>query len=670
MDARARARPASAHVARDDADAAGEAARRARPQSALAASAAGGREGSRGLHAWGATDLAGTARHPPADTLRPPGESSVGRSIYLSRVCGRHAPLPAPTSAPPSPCAACTARPPPAWQPPPRVGLLTVLRLRGRVPAQGLRAKRAAPPEGEGKGARPAGDLVALREDIWDAVHDMYRVVRRSTADPAWQDGHVDFTGHARNTHRLPSAAASAAGVDGVPAQLVSGDIMIADMQEEIKALRAKMEANRLRHKKRMAQEAAQTWAVEVKVREQEKLNAFLRQIVMTEQMEPTEVAAVNEKAVSNSENGPQSRTLLLHKSMAIMSQAAGAIAGREFTRILPPCPDPLLKPPTSYTPIRLWVLFVQNYSDIYHLYQMGDRQTARRELARVKKHAGRTVVIFKDDDVGDAKHCLNVMRTLVSSRHIGRLRQLGFHGEHVIVVNDDASVRAFDDPVHLEELLRHGDKTLPLMVALPPSGVTVQSHQHPANQMAEQAAKGPLNFQDTIMTAKYNTSLKSKASHTLHASQSLVATRLLHSAGASSSKSSPMAQAAKQVAHNETAQELTVNASVDDSPSLTKQQSNETTQQLVQLHHSADSDGGGQSALNGRLQDVCDSGVHAWIQTFQVTNASRSTYCYPRSPPDVLMHLYAVSLCVFNLTCSNAPAGRTHVPLARQGRR
>ena len=28
-----------------------------------------------------------------------------------------------------------------------------------------------APPEGSQKGARPAGDLVALPEDIWDAVH-------------------------------------------------------------------------------------------------------------------------------------------------------------------------------------------------------------------------------------------------------------------------------------------------------------------------------------------------------------------------------------------------------------------------------------------------------------------------------------------------------------------
>lgn len=451
-----------------------------------------------------------------------------------------------------------------------------------------------------------------MREDIWDAVHDMYRVVRRSTADTAWHDEHIDFTGEARSTHRLPSAAASAAGVDEAPAQLVSGDIMIADMLEEIKALRAKMEANRLRHRKEMAKKAKQTWAVETKVRKQEKINAFLRQVVTTEQMEPTEVAAVNEKAVSNSENGPEPRTLLLHKSMAVMSQAAGDIAGRGFTRIVPPCPDPLLRPPTAYTPIRLWVLFVQSYSDIYYLHQHGDRQYARKALAEVKKRAGRTVVILKDDDVGDAKCCINIMRTLVSSRHIGRLRQLGFHGEHLVVINDDASIRAFDDPVHMEELLRHGDKTLPLMVAGPPSGVAVQSHRlQRANQMAEKVAKGPLTFQDTIMTAQYTTSLKSKSSHTLKPKQSLVATGLLNSAGTASVRSVSKAQGAKQTTHDGTAQEVSVNASI-------VSQSNGTTQQLVQLNHTAESEDN-VAADNVELKDAVDSGINAWIDTFQV---------------------------------------------------
>lgn len=53
----------------------------------------------------------------------------------------------------------------------------------------------------------------------------MYRVERRATADPAWQDGHIDLAGPVGPLHpctlRLPSAAASAAGVDESCAYLV-----------------------------------------------------------------------------------------------------------------------------------------------------------------------------------------------------------------------------------------------------------------------------------------------------------------------------------------------------------------------------------------------------------------------------------------------------------------
>ena len=232
-----------------------------------------------------------------------------------------------------------------------------------------------------------------------------------------------------------------------------------------------------------------------------------------------------------------------------------------------------------------------------------------------MKKRAGRTVVILKDDDVGDAKCCINIMRILVSSRHIGRLRQLGFHGEHLVVVNDDASIRAFDDPVHIEELLRHGDKTLPLMVARPPSGVAVQSHRlQRANQMAEKVAKGPLTFQDTIMTAQYTTSLKSKSSHTLKPKQSLVATRLLNSAGTASERS--VSKGSKQSTHDETAQEVSVNASG------VSQSKPRTTQQLVLLNHTAESEDG-VAVDDVELKDAVDSGINAWIDTFQVRKHS-----------------------------------------------
>lgn len=156
------------------------------------------------------------------------------------------------------------------------------------------------------KGARPAGDLTALREDIWDAVHDMYRIVRTATADTAWTDEQVDFTGLLRGSHRPESAASATERVDDAPSQLVAGDVMIADMQVEIKALEAKIEANRQFHKSRMAKEATKTWEVESKVREHEKINAFLRQVVMTGQMQPTEVDAINDRAVSNSSTGPE----------------------------------------------------------------------------------------------------------------------------------------------------------------------------------------------------------------------------------------------------------------------------------------------------------------------------------------------------------------------------
>ena len=156
------------------------------------------------------------------------------------------------------------------------------------------------------KGARPPGDLVALREDIWDAVHDMYRIVRTATAETAWKDEQVEFTGQLRGSHRPESAASATDKVDDAPSQLVAGDVMIADMQVEVKALEAKIEANRHFHKSRMAKEATRTWEIESKVRAHEKINAFLRQVVMTGQIQPTEVDAINDKAVSNSSTGPE----------------------------------------------------------------------------------------------------------------------------------------------------------------------------------------------------------------------------------------------------------------------------------------------------------------------------------------------------------------------------
>jgi hypothetical protein len=106
-------------------------------------------------------------------------------------------------------------------------------------------------------------------------------------------------------------------------------------------------------------------------VREEEKLNSVLRQVVLTEQLEPKNVDAINDKAVSNSNDGPESWTILLHQSMALMTKAVGDITGKEFSRIVPPCPDPLNKPLSADMPIRVWILFVKNYDNIYHMYRI-----------------------------------------------------------------------------------------------------------------------------------------------------------------------------------------------------------------------------------------------------------------------------------------------------------
>ena len=239
------------------------------------------------------------------------------------------------------------------------------------------------------KGARPAGDLVALREEIWDAVHQVYRGAysgaysgaREATADTdtgtAWKDEHLYFTGHMRasGSHRPASAAASTAKMDDEAAQLITGDVMIgdvmiADMQAEIKGLEATIASNRLVQQRKRAKEASRMWVVESKVRHAETMNAFLRQVVMTEHMEPTEVDAINDNAVSYSGKGAESRTVLLHQSMALMKEAVSDMAGREFTRIVPPCPEALLKPLSAAMPIRVWVLFVKDYYAIHHTYR------------------------------------------------------------------------------------------------------------------------------------------------------------------------------------------------------------------------------------------------------------------------------------------------------------
>jgi len=66
-------------------------------------------------------------------------------------------------------------------------------------------------------------------------------------------------------------------------------------------------------------------------------------------------------------------------------------------------------------------------------------------------------------------------------------------------------------------------------------------------------------------------------------------------------------AQGAKQTTHDATAQEVSVNASVV-----------RTTQQLVQLNHTADSEDDVE-VDNVELKDAVDSGINAWIDTFQV---------------------------------------------------
>ena len=104
--------------------------------------------------------------------------------------------------------------------------------------------------------------MLALREDIWDAVHDMYRVVRIGTADTAWKDEQLDFTGQARISHRPPSAEAFSAGLQDAPAEIITSDVMIADMEVEIKELSASIEAKREIHKRKMAKVGQKMWVL------------------------------------------------------------------------------------------------------------------------------------------------------------------------------------------------------------------------------------------------------------------------------------------------------------------------------------------------------------------------------------------------------------------------
>ena len=76
----------------------------------------------------------------------------------------------------------------------------------------------------------------------------MYRVVRIGTADTAWKDEQLDFTGQARISHRPPSAEAFSAGLQDAPAEIITSDVMIADMEVEIKELSASIEAKREIH--------------------------------------------------------------------------------------------------------------------------------------------------------------------------------------------------------------------------------------------------------------------------------------------------------------------------------------------------------------------------------------------------------------------------------------
>ena len=378
----------------------------------------------------------------------------------------------------------------------------------------------------------PAGHSVTQREGIWDAVHHMYRVVGRATADPASKDEHVHFTGPLRSSHRLPSSASSFVGL-GAPSQLTTGDIVIADMHTEIKALQAKLEAKRNAHKQNLQKIAKQKWNSENRVRQAEKINAFLRQVVMTEELEPTGSDGTDHRAVSISTKGPETRTNLLHESIELVSQAVREGARSVFTRVIPPCPDPVLEPLSTAMPIQIWVLFVKEYDHIHHEYKYKDRNKARRALAEVKQCAERTLIKLRDRDIDDTKCVLDLMRVLVSSRHIGRLRQLDFHDEHLVIINDSASIKNFSEAVHIEDLLRHGDKKLPLMFAQVPRGIQVPSAtSYLANQVAEKVVKGPLKFKDTVMSADFNWSIKVKSHHHVESSRSGSTTQLLARAG------------------------------------------------------------------------------------------------------------------------------------------
>ena len=459
----------------------------------------------------------------------------------------------------------------------------------------------------------------------------MYRVVRSGTADTAWKDEQLDFTGQARISHRPPSAEAFSAGLQDAPAEIITSDVMIADMEVEIKELSASIEAKREIHKRKMAKVGQKMWVLESRVREEEKLNSFLRQVVLTEQLEPTNVDAINDKAVSNSNDGPESWTILLHQSMALMTKAVGDITGREFSRIVPPCPDPLNKPLSAAMPIRVWILFVKNYDNIYHMYRWGDeekQQEAKKAIAEVKRTDTRTLIYLRDQDVDDTKCCLDLMKALVASRHIARLRQLGFRGEHgqLVVVKDDASVRPLTDRVFVEELLRHGDKKAPLMFARTPPGVSFNVARYQENQMAEEAAKAPLDFQGTVMSAQYTTSRKFKSSNTLRPATTA---RFLSTAGNTSSnstnrtKSSSSTKASKGTSNTHKASQSgdLVQGNSTDASQAAVNSSTSDHSQVKSVSNATSGPDVGNMVLKGSPtgvgQNLCEGG--SWLMTFQV---------------------------------------------------
>ena len=342
-------------------------------------------------------------------------------------------------------------------------------------------------------GARPAGDLLAMRRDIWEGVSRYSRARREGAHRPGTDD--------------------KAAPVDG---QLAAGSIVIADMHAEIAALEEKLERNRRAHAENMAREAKRTWSLELKARRQEKINRFLRRVATTGRLEAeVEGDEICHRAVNHPDTGPAPGNALLLQSI----QACSQDTGNEFVRIIPPNPDPISVPLSTTLPVSVWVKLVNNYDDIYREYTFGSRRTARRALDEAREYddpiaVDSVLLTLRDQDIDDTRCTLDLIKVLLSNRHIGRLRQLGLQGEKLVIIKDDASIRDFTDPVYLEELLRHGDKKLPLLVALPPPGVNLpRTSTYAVNQMSQKAARGPLVFQENVMTAEYQKSVKSMSS-------------------------------------------------------------------------------------------------------------------------------------------------------------